>query len=319
MRKLLWGLLGTLLGVGALVHCVRKAAAPDSGKGLQFALSIQSCQNPVFQDIEAGLQAATAARGDRLVTSDAQFSTGKQTTDIATFLDENPAVLFINPVNWEAIRGSLIEASRRGIPVIVVDAPVSVPGLVVSQITSDNFEAGRMVCRALADKNPRARVVILHLSLNRACIERVNGFKSEMAAHSGMGILDTREGKGRAEGSYPVMRAMLERYPELDAVFAVNDPSAVGAIRAIAETGRTGTVDVVAVDGSAAGIEAIRAGQLLASAEQSPREIGRIAAENAYAFLAGKPCEKNIKLPVRLLTRETLGKSTEAPETREDY
>lgn len=287
--------------IWALVGCgdTIEHAASRSGKG--FALSLQTFNNPVFQEIEKGAEAVIAAHGDHLVTADAQFSSMKQRSDVAALLEENPAALFLNPVNWEGIRDSLIEARRRKVPVIVVDAPVSDPDLVLCQIASDNAEAGRIVCDALATSRPDARAVILHLSLNRACIERVEGFQARMARHPGMTILDIREGKGRAEGSYPVMRELLDRWPDLDAVFAVNDPSALGAIRAIREAGRGGQVAVVAVDGSPAGIEAIRAGELLATAAQSPREIGRLAAELAYAHLNGRPVKKNIRLPVTLI------------------
>lgn len=292
--------LGTA-AIMALVGCgdAEDPSASRSGKG--FALSLQTRNNPVFQEIEKGLETAIVARGDHLVTADAQFSSMKQRSDVAALLEENPAALFLNPVNWEGIRGSLIDAKRRKVPVIVVDTPVSDPDLVLCQIASDNAEAGRIVCDALAAARPDARIVVLHLSLNRACIERVEGFQAQMARHPGMTILDVREGKGRAEGSYPVMKELLDRWPDLDAVFAVNDPSALGAIRAIREAGRTGQIAVVAVDGSPAGIEAIRAGQLLATAAQSPREIGRLAAEQAYAHLSGRPVEKNIRLPVALI------------------
>jgi ribose transport system substrate-binding protein len=37
---------------------------------------------------------------------------------------------------------------------------------------------------------------------------------------------------------------------------------------------------------------------------QYPREIGRLAADRAYAYLAGQPVEKDVKVPVRLITKE---------------
>ncbi len=302
----------------ALVACGNSVPPGESeNKGQSFALFLQTRNNPVFQDIQAGLETVITARGDRLQTYDAQFSSTKQQNDITAALEENPAALFLNPVNWEGARASLISAHRRGVPVVVVDAPVADPELVLCQVASDNPAAGRLVCKALAAVKPEAKIVILHLSLNRACIDRVEGFRAEMARHPGMKILDVREGKGRAEGSCPVMKELLARYPDLDAVFAVNDPSALGAIQAIEEAGRAGQVAVVAVDGSPAGIEAIQAGRLLASAAQSPREIGRLAAEQAYAHLEGKPVEKNTRLPVRLITSENVHPKTDDETTDE--
>ena len=97
------------------------------------------------------------AHGDRLVTLDAQFNSLKQKNDISDLLQQQPAAIFINPVNWEGVRGSLIEAKRKDVPVIIVDAPVSDPELVLCQVASDNIEAGRLAAEALAKVNPKAQ------------------------------------------------------------------------------------------------------------------------------------------------------------------
>jgi len=181
---------------------------------------------------------------------------------------------------------------------------VSDPDLVLCQVASDNVEAGRLACEVLVQVKPAAKVVILHLSTNRACIDRVAGFKAEMAKHPGMKVLDAQEGRGSAEGARPVMAELLKRFAELDAVFPINDPSALGAVAAIEEAGRGGRIAVVTVDGSREGIAAVQAGRLHATVAQFPRDIGRLAAEKVLAHLDGKPVEKNIKVPVKLVTRE---------------
>jgi ribose transport system substrate-binding protein len=260
--------------------------------------------NPFFVELNKGLQAAIEAHGDRLVTLDAQFNSLKQKNDVADLLQQQPVAIFINPVNWEGIKGTLVEAKRKNVPVIIVDAPVSDPDLVLCQVASDNIEAGRLACEELARIKPEARIVILHLSVNKACIDRVEGFKAEMAKHPGMRILATQEGKGAAETARPVMRDLLGRFPELDAAFPINDPSALGTISAIEAAGRAGQVTVVTVDGSREGAAAILSGKLHSTSAQFPREIGRIAAEKAYEHLAGKPVVRDIVVPVKLITKE---------------
>jgi len=260
--------------------------------------------NPFFVDLNDGLKRVLDSHGDRLTTLDAQFNSLKQKNDISDLIQQQPAAIFINPVNWEGIKGSLIEAKRKNIPVIIVDAPVSEPDLVLCQVASDNVEAGRLACEALARLKPNAKVVILHLSVNKACIDRVEGFKSEMAKHTGMKLLDVQEGKGTTEAALPVMRDLLGRFPELDAAFPINDPSALGCISAIESAGKLGQVTVVTVDGSREAATAIQAGKLHSSSAQFPREIGRVAAEKAYEHLAGKPVPKDVKIPVKLVTKD---------------
>ena len=303
LRFCLGVLLALVLG-GAGSGCGKPATGVAGGDGGRlFGVTFQTMNNPFFVDLNRGLKQVIEAHGDRLVTLDAQFNSLKQRNDIADLLQQKPAALLINPVNWEGIKGSLIEARRQGVPAIIVDAPVSEPDLVLCQVASDNVEAGRLACEALAGVNPRAKVVILHLSVNKACIDRVEGFREEMRRHSEMRLLETQEGKGTTEGARPVMRDLLGRFPELDAVFPINDPSALGAISAIESAGLLGKVTVVTVDGSREGVGAIKAGKLHSTSAQFPEEIGRVAGETAYTHLAGKPVAKEIKIPVRLITR----------------
>ena len=177
--------------------------------------------------------------------------------------------------------------------------------LVLCTVASDNVKAGRLAAEALARARPDARIAILHLSVNKACIDRVAGFREQLAAHPGMKVLAVQEGKGTTEGARPVMRDLIGRFDELNAVFPINDPSALGAISALESAGRLKDVTVVTVDGSAEGIAAIKAGKLLSTSAQFPGEIGRIAAEKAYEHLAGKPVgAKDIKVKVELITKE---------------
>jgi ribose transport system substrate-binding protein len=244
------------------------------------------------------------AHGDRLVTLDAQFNSLKQKNDISDLVLQRASGVFINPVNWEGVRGSLLQARRKDIPCVIVDAPAKDVDLVLSTVASDNLEAGRMAARALAVVNPKAKIVILHLSPNKACIDRVTGFQEELAHHPGMKVLDIQEGKGTTEGARPVMRDLLGRFPELDAVFPINDPSALGAISALESAGRLGNVTVVTVDGSREGVRAVQAGKLLSTSAQFPKEIGRRSAEVMYAHLEGKPVEADVKVRVELITKE---------------
>jgi ribose transport system substrate-binding protein len=296
--------IGVLLVLG-MSGCGKQQAAPEEkGKGRLFGVVYQTMNNPFFVDLNDGMKQVIEAHGDQLITLDSQFNSLKQKNDISDLMLKGVSGVFINPVNWEGIKGSLLQGKEKGVPCVVIDAPVKDEDLVLCQVASDNVEAGRLAARALAQVKPDAKVVILHLSVNKACIDRVAGFQEEAAKYPDMKILDIQEGKGSTEGARPVMRDLLGRFPELTAVFPINDPSALGAISALESAGKLNDVTVVTVDGSAEGVGAIKAGKLHSTSAQSPREIGRVAAEKLYEHLEGKPVEKDIKIPVELVTKE---------------
>ena len=287
--------------------CDKKDDSPKtSSKTKLFGVTFQTMNNPFFVDLNEGIKKVIESHGDSLVTLDAQWNSLKQRNDISDLILQDVSGIFINPVNWEGIKGSLLQAKDKNIPCIVVDAPAKDMELVLCQVASDNVEAGRLAARALAKVCRPAKVVILHLSVNKACIDRVTGFKEELAKYPDMEIMETQEGKGTTEGSRPVMRDLLGRFPSLNAVFPINDPSALGAISALESAGKLNNVTVVTVDGSAEGIAAIKARKLLSTSAQFPKEIGRIAAEKMYEHLGGKSVEKDVKVRVELITKENV-------------
>jgi ribose transport system substrate-binding protein len=281
-----------------------QAGTTSETKGRLFGVSFQTMNNPFFVDLNDGLREVVEAHGDRLVTLDAQWNSLKQKNDVSDLILQGAAAIFINPVNWEGVKGSLLQAKRNGIPVVIVDAPVKDEDLVLCQVASDNVEAGRLAAEALAKVNPNAKVVILHLSVNKACIDRVDGFQQEIAKHPGIEVLDIQEAHGTVEGGRPVMRDLIGRFPQLDAAFPINDPSALGAVSALDSAGKLDRVTVVTVDGSQEAIAAIKAGKLHSTSAQFPKEIGRVAAEKVYEHFQGKPIDKDIKIPVKLITAE---------------
>jgi len=306
-----------LLTISALLACGKpqsesagkpeSPAKADGKQGRLFGAVYQTMNNPFFVELNEGLKQAIESRGDRLIAIDCQFNSLKQKNDISDLLLKGVSGLFINPVNWEGIKGSLLQAKEKRVPCVVVDAPVKDEELVLCQVASDNVEAGRLAARALAQARRPAKIAILHLSVNKACIDRVDGFREELAKYPDMQIIDTQEGKGTTEAARPVMRDLLGRYSDLNAVFPINDPSALGAISALESAGKLKDVTVVTVDGSAEGIAAIEAGKLFSSSAQFPREIGKTAAEKLYDHLEGRAVEKNIKIRVELITKENAG------------
>ncbi|CAN5796896.1 sugar ABC transporter substrate-binding protein [soil metagenome] len=296
--------LGTAAGCSERNQLENQAQGGE--KGRLIGVSFQSMNNPFFVDLNEGLKAVVEARGDKLVTLDAQWNSLKQKNDISDLILQGASAIFINPVNWEGIRGSLIQAKQKGIAIIVVDAPAKDQELVLSTVASDNVQAGRLVAEALAQAGRPAKLAILHLSTNKACIDRVAGFKEVLAKYPDMQIVDVQEGKGTTEGARPVIRDLIGRRPDLNAVFAINDPSALGVISALESAGKLGGVKVVAVDGAPEAITAIQNGKMLATSAQFPKEIGKAAAEVVYQHFDGKPVEKEVKIRVELITRDNV-------------
>lgn len=309
IESLMLVLLAATVGCDSRENAGTGGAGPSGGASSRLiGVSFQTMNNPFFVDLNNGLKSAVEARGDRLVTLDAQYNSSKQRGDISDLINQGAALIFINPVNWEGVRGSLLQAQKAKIPCIIVDAPVEDESLVLSTVASDNVEAGRLAARALAAVRPKAKLVILQVAVNKASLDRVAGFKEELANHPEMTVLDIQECKGTTEGALPVARDLIGRYSELDAIFAINDPSALGAISALESAGKLDKVAVASVDGSERAIAAIKQDKLVSSSAQFPVEMGKAAAEQAYNHFQGVDVQKDVKVRVELITKDNADK-----------
>src|SRR5688572_10516203 len=140
-------LLLLLAVANLLTGCDRKTSEQTTSgqaKSRLFAVSFMTLNNPFFVDLGDGIRGVVEARGDRLLVLDAQFNALKQKNDISDVLQQSPAAIFINPVNWEGVRATLLDAQRRKVPIIVVDTQVADDSLVLTQVASDNVAAGRL-------------------------------------------------------------------------------------------------------------------------------------------------------------------------------
>lgn len=109
-----------LMVVLFLSGCDKKGQ--EESKGKLFGVTFQTLNNPFFVDLNKGLKEVVEANGDRLVTLDAQWNSLKQRNDISDLIMQGASAIFINPVNWKGIKGSLLQAKEKSIPCIVVDA-----------------------------------------------------------------------------------------------------------------------------------------------------------------------------------------------------
>ena len=275
-----------------------------SGKGLSIGVSIADQSNVFYIDILDGMESAIK-EGDRLIAMDAGFDVAKQISDIEDMIQQGVKVMLIDPVDSKAIKASLDACARAGIPVIAYNSPVEDASSVISTVASDNYMAGQLIGEELATKlGNQGKIAMLTYNVATVCLDRANGFIDAISEYDGMEIVVSQEIQPGVDTALPVMENILQAYPNLTGVFALNDPSAIGSAAAVQSAGLLDQIKIVGVDGSDDGKAAIRAGRMLATAAQHPFDIGKISVETAYKVIAGETVEADIKVPVELVTAD---------------
>ena len=282
------------------------AEAPAAEGAIKIGVSVADQSNPFYIEILDGMESAVQG-DDQLIVMDAGFDAAKQITDIEDMIQQGVSVMMIDPVDSNGIQASLNACKAAGIPVVFYNSPVDDTSLVASTVATDNFMAGQLIGEALGKAlEGKGQVVMLTYNVAQVCADRANGFKDALSKYPDIEIVEEQEIQPGVDTAMPVMENMLQAYPDLTGVFALNDPSAIGCAAAVDSAGKLGQIKIVGVDGSEDGMAAIKEGKMFASASQDPVEIGKQSIEIAYKVIAGETVEADIKVPSALVTAETM-------------
>ena len=295
--------------IAALVATSCLLATAAQAKELKsVGVTLGSLGNPFFVAISKGAEAKARQINPkvRFMASSADYDLNKQVSQIDNFLSAGVDLILINAVDPKAIAPAIERARKAGVVVVAVDAGADGADAVVS---TDNVRAGALACEYIVKAlNGKGSVIIQNGPPVTAVTDRVKGCKSVFGKSKDIQLLsDDQDAKASREGGLNVMQTHLTRFPKIDAVFAINDPQAVGSDLAAKQLGRKGIV-ITSVDGAPDIEQALRGDTLVqASASQDPWGMAQKAVEVGADLLNGKkPANPTILLEPRLVTRDNI-------------
>jgi ribose transport system substrate-binding protein len=109
-----------------------------------------------------------------------------------------------------------------------------------------------------------------------------------------------------AAGAQPLVEQALLRFNDLNAIMAYNEPSAAGAFAAVSAAGKTDKILITGANGTAAGIDAVKAGELAATWDLLPWRQGVTFVNVLKALIDGKTVDTTTVVPVQKLTKANL-------------
>ena len=272
----------------------------------KFGATYMTTNNRFYEIINDEIRSVVESNGDILVTRDAALDKDKQMQQIYEFIKLKVNAIFINPVDWKQVKPALVAAKNAGIPVIVVDTPVYDNKLVACTVISDNYDAGVQCAKYLMKLKPKANIMLIEHSEAKSGIDRIKGFVDTIGANKQYKIVAAGDSEGQLDKAMPLVDNLIKKHPNIDAIMALNDPSALGALAALKENGLLGKVMVFGVDGSPEAKTMIHDGFMTATSAQFPNKIGNIAAKKAYDILKGKKLKKDVIVPITLISRENV-------------
>lgn len=270
----------------------------EGSSGNVIGFSVSTLNNPFFVTLTEGAKKAAAEKNVELVVVDAGDDAAKQTSDIEDLVSRNVGVLIVNPVDSDAVAPAVKSAMSQGIKVIAVDRGVN--GVDVDcQIASDNVAGARMATEYLMELvGEGAKVAELQgVPGASATIDRGEGFH-QVADKSLQVAASQTANFNRAEGM-TVMENILQSDGTIKGVFAHNDEMALGAVEAVAASGKD--IKIVGFDATDDAQKAVKDGKMAATVAQKPDKMGETAIETAVKIMAGETVDKSIPVEVELI------------------
>ncbi len=282
------------------------AAGPAKSKGT-IGISVLTLTNPFFRDLADAMTAEARTQGFETLVTSGEFDAAKQRNQVADFIVRKTVAMILCPCDSKAVGTALLEANRAGIPVFTADiASLAKEGKVVGHVATDNFGGGKFAAVALIEAlGGKGKVAILDHPEVESVILRTRGFLQELEQQRkdkgvSIQVVATLPGGAAKDRSMKATEDLLQAHPDLNGIFAINDPSALGAVAALEKAGRLAQVKVVGFDGSPEGKSAIKAGKIHADPIQFPDRIGRATVQNIVKYLAGDDVPRETLIPTAL-------------------
>jgi len=280
-------------------------AAP--AKKAEIGVSLLTLTNPFFRDLGEAMKDEAARYGMEIVLVSGEFDAAKQRNQVADFIVKRSTAIVLSPCDSKAVGTAIAEANKAGIPVFTVDIAALAGGAkVVSHVATDNLGGGRLAGQAIIEAlGGKGKVAILDHPEVESVILRTKGFEEELAKQKqekgvNIQIVARLPGGGAKDKSFRAAEDLLQAHPDLNGIFAINDPSALGAVAALEKSGKLAQVKVVGFDGMPEGKQAIKAGQIYADPIQFPDKIGRTAVQIIRKYLDGDEVPSETLIPTAL-------------------
>src|SRR6266536_543275 len=291
-RRVAWAGAVVALALLASGCAGRSSSGGSSGGQVQVGLITKTETNPFFVKMKEGAQKEADAKGAKLLTAAGKFDTdnASQVTAIENMVTAGVKGILITPSDAKAIVPAIAKARAAGVLVIALDSPTDPKTAVDALFATDNFKAGTLIGKyaRAATKGQTVTIAMLdeHAGSSVGAL-RHGGFLKGFGIKDGnKQIACVQNGGGDTALSQTAMENCLQKNPNVNVVYTINEPSAAGAWTALQKAGKkAGDVTIVSVDGGCAGVRNIRAGVIDATSQQYPLKMASlgVAAVVKYA------------------------------------
>ena len=263
-----------------------------------------------WESIRKGAEKAGAEAGVKIFWNGPEREGNRemQIQIIEDFITQKVSGFVLAPIDNKALVPSVEKIHARKIPCVIIDSDIDTDKY-VSFIATDNYRGGVIAARRMG-KILRGRgeiVVVKYAPGSASTMKRENGFidtiKKEFPE---IEIVDSKYGRDTVETALQAAEDLLTKNAEIDGLFACNESTSVGALRALQSQGRAGKMKMIGFDAGGLLIDGVKTGVVDSLVVQNPYKMGYEGVQALIATLDGKEVKRRIDTGVTLVTKENL-------------
>jgi ribose transport system substrate-binding protein len=277
---------------------------------------MKSLANEFFLTMEKGARdhhAKNAARYELLATGiKDELDVDAQAGLVEQMIAQKADAIVIAPADSKALVASCKRAVDAGVAVVNIDnrldaGVLSERGLRIPFVGPDNRKGARLVGEYVARKLQRgdAVAIVEGVPTTFNAQQRKLGFQDAVEA-AGLKLVASQSGDWEMAKANQVASALLSEHPQLKALLCANDNMALGAVAARKAAARADKVLIAGFDNISAVADLVKAGKVVATADQHADQLAVFGIEYALEVLEKKSSPADRETPVDLVTAETL-------------
>ena len=289
-------LASSLLAAAVLATASSAALSADQPV---IGLITKTDTNPFFVKMKEGATQMAKERGAKLLTAAGKQDgdNAGQVTAIENMITAGAKTILITANDSKAIVPAIQKARAKGVMVIALDSPTDPQDATDALFATDNYKAGILIgeyAKAALGGKP-AKIVTLDLFPGHPVgAQRHNGFMKGFglaapdAKVNELGksaeIVCSADSYGDQAKGQTAMENCLQKNPDVNLVYTINEPAAAGAYTALRRAGKEKGVVIVSVDGGCAGIRNVKAGVIAATSQQYPLKMAAMGVEAGVTY-----------------------------------
>ena len=280
-------------------------AEAKTAEDITVGVRLLNSTHVFFNNIQADMEEQAAEYGWTLDVQDAAGDANKQLSQVQDFITKGVDAIVIAPTNSAGSKSMIELAEAQNIPVFTMD--IKSDGQAVSHIATDNKKGGELAAQYLVEKiltEKKGTAAVITYSEIESCVDRETGFTGYLEANApDIQVVDIQNYSGDQQKAADVMQNMLLKHDQLDVVFCVGDPAAIGALSSITAAGAD--TKIIGYDGNPEGIAEIKkGGSWVADVAQDPVAIGKTTLSTVKSYLEGATPEAEILISPYMIDAE---------------